>query len=339
MATDPTSGQPPPSAPASGLGPHCLGSRVVVRHTLPGTGPSGGPVLNDVLGVLEEWGATTLTVRREDGSSVVVDRSTVVAGKPVPPRPPVRLRVPVDVAERRAVDGWPPLERVDLGEWVVRASEGFSARANSALLVGEPGAAWPEAVARVRRFYDERALLARAQVVAGSEHEARLRQEGWQPSPGYATTVSFLIGGVAGVRRALRGAPDVDVALHGRVTAQWLADDERAQRFLEPATRVLEGPEEVVFASVVEDGTVVAKGRASLSVRADVWAGVTDVHVAPSHRRGGLAGAVLQALLGWAAERGATAAYLQVRGDNDAALALYDRIGFVEHHRTWYLSP
>jgi N-acetylglutamate synthase len=337
VSTDPPTGQPPEVA--SGLGPHCLGTRVVVRHTLPGTGPSGGPMLNDVLGVLVEWGARTLTVRRQDGSSVVVDRSTVVAGKPVPPRPPVRLRVPVDVAERRAVDGWPPLERVALGDWLLRASGGFSARANSALAVGDPGTPWGEAVARVLEFYGFRDLVPRAQVVAGSAEEVRLREEGWRSSPGYDVPVTFLLAGVAGARRRLTRSDDVEVQLDGRLTAGWLADDQRARRFLEPARAVLEGPEEVVFASVVEGDAVVAKGRASLSSRSDVWVGITDVKVTPSHRRRGLAGAVVGALLGWAAERGATAAYLQVVSDNEAALALYERLGFVEHHRSWYLSP
>jgi ribosomal protein S18 acetylase RimI-like enzyme len=43
-------------------------------------------------------------------------------------------------------------------------------------------------------------------------------------------------------------------------------------------------------------------------------------------------------LLEWAAERGATTAYLQVRGDNPAALALYERLGFRTHHGYRYLT-
>jgi ribosomal protein S18 acetylase RimI-like enzyme len=43
-------------------------------------------------------------------------------------------------------------------------------------------------------------------------------------------------------------------------------------------------------------------------------------------------------LLEWGAERGATTAYLQVLGDNEPALALYERLGFVEHHRYRYLA-
>jgi ribosomal protein S18 acetylase RimI-like enzyme len=43
-------------------------------------------------------------------------------------------------------------------------------------------------------------------------------------------------------------------------------------------------------------------------------------------------------LLEWGAERGARTAYLQVLGDNTRALALYDGLGFVAHHRYRYLA-
>jgi N-acetylglutamate synthase len=62
------------------------------------------------------------------------------------------------------------------------------------------------------------------------------------------------------------------------------------------------------------------------------------VWVSPDHRRRGLGLVVMAGLLGWAAERGATTAYLQVRGDNPAALALYDRLGFRAHHTYRYLT-
>ena len=55
-------------------------------------------------------------------------------------------------------------------------------------------------------------------------------------------------------------------------------------------------------------------------------------------RSSGLALVVMQELVRWAAERGATTTYLQTRGDNPAALALYDRLGFVTHHEYRYLA-
>ncbi len=325
----------------SSLGPSCVGLRVVVRRVLPGeTGPTGGPAMTDLLGVLEEWGESTITVRSEDGTRVVVDRAHVVAGKPVPPRPAVRLRVPVEVAEHRALESWPAVEVERIGDWVLRASGGFSARANSALLLGEPGAPWDEAVQRVVEFYSRRRLPVWVQAMHGSAELDRLLDEGWVTArPGEADT-GFYLAGVAGAARAVRRLRPADppaIRIDDRASDDWLADDERALRHRDAARAVLEGPEQVAFAAVREAEVVVAKGRAALSPGADPWLGITDVWVHPGHRRRGLAVVVLEALLGWAAERGAATAYLQARQDNAAALALYDRLGFTRHHSYRYL--
>jgi ribosomal protein S18 acetylase RimI-like enzyme len=296
--------------------------------------------MTDLLGVLEEWGDSTLTVRTEDGTRVVVDRAHVVAGKPVPPRPAVRLRVPVEVAEHRALESWPAVEVERIGDWVLRASGGFSARANSALLLGEPGAPWDEAVQRVVEFYSRRRLPVWVQAMHGSAELDRLLDEGWVTArPGEADT-GFYLAGVAGAARAVRRLRPADppaIRIDDRASDDWLADDERALRHRDAARAVLEGPEQVAFAAVREAEVVVAKGRAALSPGADPWLGITDVWVHPGHRRRGLAVVVLEALLGWAAERGAATAYLQARQDNAAALALYDRLGFTRHHSYRYL--
>jgi N-acetylglutamate synthase len=79
--------------PRSALGPHCVGMRVVVRRVLRGrTGPSGGPLMSDVLGVMESWSDAATVLRTERGETVVVAVPDIVSGKPVPPRPATRRR-------------------------------------------------------------------------------------------------------------------------------------------------------------------------------------------------------------------------------------------------------
>jgi ribosomal protein S18 acetylase RimI-like enzyme len=174
----------------------------------------------------------------------------------------------------------------------------------------------------------------------GSDELDRLLDDGWVTArPGEADT-GFYLAGVAGAARAVRrllpaGAPTVRI--EGRASDAWLADDRRAPDHREAARAVLEGPELVAFASVTEADAVVAKGRGALSAGGDPWLGITDVWVHPEQRRRGLAAVVLDALLGWAAERGAATAYLQARQDNAAALALYERLGFTRHHSYRYL--
>ena len=77
------------------LGPHVVGQRVVVRHVVRGeTGPTGGPAMNDVLGVCRVVGAGPdgVVVIDRTGAPVEIAIADIVSGKPVPPRPSVRHR-------------------------------------------------------------------------------------------------------------------------------------------------------------------------------------------------------------------------------------------------------
>jgi len=326
--------------PPSALGPGCVGTRVVVRRVVPGeVGPSGGPAMTDVLGVMESWDDATTTLRREDGTRVTIDRAHIVSGKPVPPRPARHHLVRSEEAARRAQGSWPAIETQPLGEWVLRASGGFSARANSVLLAGDPQRPWDTALEAVRAFYTACDLPAWAQVTVGSAEQRRLQQTGWVLArPGEADS-EFHVAGVAKAARACRdllppSAPDVVVDDH--LTAGWLDTDDRAREHGDDARAVLEGPDHRGFATIRVDDAVIARGRAAFP-DGDDWVGVTDVWVSPERRRARLGLVVVHALLGWAAERGALTAYLQVRADNPPALALYDRLGFERHHAYRYL--
>jgi len=60
--------------------------------------------------------------------------------------------------ERVMVEGWPPLERAQLGGWLLRAGAGFTGRANSVLPLGDPGVSLSEAIDHCESWYDERGL-------------------------------------------------------------------------------------------------------------------------------------------------------------------------------------
>lgn len=337
---EPTLPVPSPEArKPPGLGPHVVGRRVVVRRVLPGrTGPTGGPAMTDVLGVMESWADGVTTVRDESGTVTTIAIADIVSGKPVPPRPSARHRISPEAAERRANAGWPALVTEPLGEWLLRASGGFSARANSVLATGDPGLSFDDALTAVVAFYRRHRLPAWAQVVVDSDEHRSFEEAGWAPArPGEDDTM-FQIASVSQALRVVRRllpASVPEVSTGTSAGEAWLAGDERALAHREAAVGVLEGPDEVAFASVGRDD-VEARGRGAY---ADDWVGITDVAVSPEHRRQGLGIVVMGALLEWGAERGATTAYLQVRGDNAGARALYDKLGFVTHHTYRYLKP
>ncbi|MEO9323081.1 GNAT family N-acetyltransferase [Nocardioides sp. C4-1] len=283
------------------LGPHVVGVRVVVRRLVRGeTGPSGGPAMTDLLGMCEAFGDGVVVVRPETGVPVTIPLDDVVSGKPVPPRPSARDRVPARTAQLRGFALFPDLVTGEVGAWVLRDSATATARrANSVLAFGPSGV--DDDVERVVAHY-RRPVAA---VLAGSPEDARLTGLGWVPESHEADTL-FQVAGTAQVARALRGVDDGEV----EVTED---DGLGVARVGEAASGVAAHDQD--------------------------WVGFRSLEVSPAHRRQGLALRVMSALVGWGAERGATTAYLQVLADNAPALALYDRLGFRTHHRYRYLVP
>ena len=68
--------------------------------------------------------------------------------------------------------------------------------------------------------------------------------------------------------------------------------------------------------------------------RSEVY--IYDLGVAATHRRRGVATALLARLLVWAWERSATHAYLQVDAENAPALAVYRKFGFATAYTYHY---
>ena len=179
-------GLDPLHEPPPGLGPHCVGLRVVVRRVLPGrTGPSGGPAMTDLLGVMETWAAAGRPRSAPRTAPLTeIALADIVSGKPVPPRPSPRMRVSAEQACRLSNASWPAVHTEQLGDWLLRASGGFSARANSVMAVGDPGRAVRRGAGRaVVAFYAAHGLPAWAQVVVGSETGDRFEDAGWAHRP------------------------------------------------------------------------------------------------------------------------------------------------------------
>ncbi len=308
-----------------------MGLRVVVRRVLAGeAGPSGGPAMTDVLGVCESWEDGVVTVRKEDGSLVEIVAADIVSGKPVPPRPSVHRRLGAEQADLLALPGWQPVESEPLGDWVLRASGGFSSRANSVLALGDPGVPLTEAVGLVAAWYHARSLPPRAHVHPDGPEAEAFAGAGW---PAYDRTL-LMLASVSRVLRRLGTDPVAEVRHDRRVDDAWLATDERAARFGDPARSVLEAGE-VTFVTVRDDGgSVIARGRGAFH---GDWLGVSSLWTREDLRGTGLGSAVLASLLEWGAERSATTSYLQVVETNDAARRLYESLGYEVHHAYEYL--
>ncbi|MFJ3776334.1 GNAT family N-acetyltransferase [Streptomyces sp. NPDC090075] len=306
-----------------------VGKRVSVRRLTGNDVPE--EKFTDTVGVLTSWDDDgVLTITRRDGATVRIPESALVAGKVVPAAP-ARRRGPAATYEelaRVAARGWRPVESERLGAWELRASGGFTRRANSVLPLGDPGLPLDAALEAVRRWYGVRGLPAYVQTATGAAGTqellcAELARRGWTRE----VSAELWVGGLAPVADRAEGA---GVLLAREADEAWLARYQR-KGVSEVALRVLGSGPSVWFATVpgAQGGAPAAIGRLVVDGR---WAGFAAVEVDPALRRRGLAGEVMAALARRALEEGASAAWLQVETDNEAARAMYTRLGFAAHH-------
>ncbi|QMW67246.1 GNAT family N-acetyltransferase [Mumia sp. ZJ1417] len=322
-----------------------VGHRVVIRSTVPGErGPSGGPALTDVIGRLLAHDGTRLRIQRRDGSEVEVAVSTVVAAKTVPEgRARARTRPALDYSPEELAEictrGWPPRVLEKLGAWTLRAAGGFTGRANSAGIHGDPGTDFADAVTRIEEFYAAHGLPPKAQVIDETPWARRFADAGWVGIGGTHDHAVVQVADLATVLSAPLAPPtSAEVTLEPTLSDAWLAAAERdASRYEEHDVRhVLASPPIVRFASVRGDEGLEAVAR---MVVTGEWAGLSSVHTTPYARRRGHAGRLLEVCAAWARDEGADKVFLQTMRHNAPALALYARYGFVTHHSYRYVTP
>jgi N-acetylglutamate synthase len=248
--------------------------------------------------------------------------------------------ISADELEQRAAGTWRAPRADRLGDWLLRAADGFTGRANSALAAGDPRRPLPEAVEAVCAWYaglGQPAMIAVPFPMTGpaGELDGLLDVLGWSRREGPAIVMTAPPDAIAGlVPGPASGSVLAPVQVSAAPDEAWLGMYHyRGQRLPPVARRLLMSAPWQAFASVREDGQTIGIGR----VAADAgWAGITAIETDPQYRRRGLATAVTVALATLAVEHGATGLYLQVEDGNAAARTLYERMGFTGHHRYHY---
>jgi GNAT superfamily N-acetyltransferase len=293
-----------------------LGWRVVVRRRV-------GSRFTDLLGELTELSETHLTVATLKGE-VRVPLEEVHRAKRVPD--PAGL-------ERAAALAMPAPVVENLGDWRLRAAEGFTGRANSVLPLGSPGMPLPAALVKIIDFYEKRGLPPQIDVpLPLMRPVARfLTENGW-------TSICRVLVQVTDLPDLIAVTPSgTGFALADKPSPQALEMIRGRRGGMPPAAEhVLCHVPVLTFAELREGAELLAIARGTVTER---WLGLTFIETAAHARRRGLAREAIGALARWASAHGAERVFLQVQDDNTAALALYASLGFTASHNYTRFRP
>lgn len=320
--------------------------RWAVRRRLP-----DGSV-SDVVGHVLLADPRGVVLLPQDGPAVRIDGADLLARRVVPPRA-ARPASSAQAIDLTAARGWPGTAVWRLGGWLLRAGGGYSNRANSCLVHGDPGVPVAEALRIVADHYSGQRLtpvLALAHDIGRPpDHDAAAVESaadatGWQP---YGATILF----TADLRRLPKGAvatggsaPDADDA-HRPSPADgarwtelpepdWLRTLHQGEALSHPEAEAVITSTPARYLTLRDHaGQVNAIGRL---VRSDDWAGLSCIEVDGRRRGRGLGRLVTTVLLDRASREGARFAYVQVGATNTAAAGLYLSMGLTPHHTYHY---
>ncbi|MGO1050977.1 GNAT family N-acetyltransferase [Crossiella sp. CA198] len=231
---------------------------------------------------------------------------------------------------RLASEAWPGLHTREVDGWLVRTAGGVTNRSNSVLAEQAP-ADLEAALAEVERHY---ARLGQPSVFQVGPDSRPTNLDEVLAARGYRI-VTPVFGQTAPIAAALTalGEQTQRPVITDQPTETWLDLHWAESGRTDPAGRFI--TQQILTA--VPAGYAELNGQAlARGALVRDWVGIFGMWVDPAARGQGLARAVLSGLLHWAADRGATQAFLQVMAQNTVAQRLYASAGFSTVSRYHY---
>ena len=298
------------------ISPADIGRRVSVRHF-------DGKNLTDVLGILVSWSGDwptgQLRVRKKDESIQEIISGNIFAAKVIEPE------IGCLDLERDSETTWVASEKEYLGDWALRYSGNKSARANSCLLDGRPIDEIDESFKKIIEWYRQRKAVAIIQTPKPGAFDNALQNNNF-----VEIDVAYYMIGPASL------SEENSVIIEKDLNPQWLEtildrDKNARQRISE---ELLKSGDFVRFASIKnEKGEIIATGRISATKN---QAMVTTVWVNENNRKQGLGKKIMNALSNEVAKIGHKSIVLQVLKSNEAAVKMYESLGYKIHHEYAY---
>ena len=240
--------------------------------------------------------------------------------------------------ERAAFEAWQAEEIVALGPWRLRFMRGVTNRANSVWAgPGEPDGGFARAIDAAEAFYAARNLAPTFQITpsADARLDALLAERGYSSFDEVSMQT-------ADASRVANGEARLGATAHceDALSEPWFDLSGRRGRFRSEDVAVyrafLERIAQRAGFAIASSAPNAEPGAVGLTILAPPLAGIFSMLTLPSHRRRGLAAAILRELARFAQTRGSRRLYLQVEVANTPAQALYTHAGFSEAYRYHY---
>ncbi|MFN8374121.1 MAG: GNAT family N-acetyltransferase [Anaerolineae bacterium] len=239
----------------------------------------------------------------------------------------------IRLIEERSLNALPSLYTMVYDGWILRFAKGYTRRANSVNPLYGGTLPLNEKIDYCEDVYRRHGLnviFKLTDAAQPAELEDVLVARGYEHQAGTIVETMDLT--------KVRFKRDANVVAQRQFTMTWFNAFAELNGLREDAAGTLKKilaqiQPRTCFASFVDEGQVVATGMAVLE-RGCV--GLFDIVTDVNHRRKGYSTRLVSHLLAWAQEKGGHTAYLQVVGDNQPALWMYNKIGFKETYHYWY---
>lgn len=215
----------------------------------------------------------------------------------------------------------PALEQRYYDGWLIRYAHGYSRRANSVNPIYASHLDVDTKITHCESIYASKkhpTIFKMTPAAHPSGLDQILDDRGYQKEgETYVYTVP-LVG---------LGAPANPVRIETTLSTDWMTHLVRLNHIPDYHTQTLQHMLELIsvscgFLTLEIDGYVAG---VALGVVADDWMGVFDVVIDKQYRGNGYGRVIMEALLHWGEQQGASRSYLQVQADNIAATTLYSR--------------
>lgn len=218
---------------------------------------------------------------------------------------------------------WPAAQQLLFDGWVARLSDGYTKRANSALMLYPQAESFSsETIERIEWLYRSQSLPVIFRLLSFTTPDGFADE---LASRGYRSADPTIV-----MARTLDSSLDIEQTAREMNLETWIAAHASMNGLslsILPSHRAILDriPGTLACAGLFEGDNLTA---CELSVVDGSLTGLFDIVTDPNHRRKGYGAQLVRAMLAGAARAGSSVAYLQVVAANAPAISLYRSLGF-----------